>query len=97
LQLLRLQEIPKPESLIKRGGLWLQLGQQQIHVGSEEFDRSKARAHIAYRVSDLSSWKEKLRNKNIDNINGLEISGFDRFEFRIPLETVSNLSNPFPD
>lgn len=81
---LGLQEIPKPESLIKRGGFWLQLGQQQIHIGTEEFDRSKTKAHIAYRVSDLNCWREKLRNMNITVADGLEIPGFERFEFRDP-------------
>ena len=34
--LLGLPEIVKPASLQGRGGFWLQVGQQQVHVGVED-------------------------------------------------------------
>jgi catechol 2,3-dioxygenase-like lactoylglutathione lyase family enzyme len=34
--LLGLREVPKPETLKGRGGFWLQVGDRQVHVGTEE-------------------------------------------------------------
>jgi hypothetical protein len=34
--LLGLQEIPKPAALQGRGGFWLQVGDQELHVGVED-------------------------------------------------------------
>jgi catechol 2,3-dioxygenase-like lactoylglutathione lyase family enzyme len=53
-EFLGLREIPKPESLQKRGGFWLEIGEFPVHVGTEtDFDRTKTKAHIAYLVEDL--------------------------------------------
>ena len=34
--IMQLVEIPKPESLIGRGGFWVQVGEQQLHIGTED-------------------------------------------------------------
>ncbi len=82
---LGLAEIPKPESLQGRGGFWMQLGDFQIHVGTEnDFDRTKTKAHLAYEVEDLETWREKLQNYGIKIIEGVLIPGCSRFEFRDP-------------
>ena len=48
---LGLREIAKPASLAGRGGLWLEIGDQQVHIGTEDgFDRLTTKAHIAYEV-----------------------------------------------
>lgn len=60
-RVLGLTEIPKPESLQGRGGFWLQLGDIQIHVGTEDgVDRMATKAHFAYQVDDVSAWMDKL-------------------------------------
>ena len=82
---LGLNEVPKPESLRGRGGFWLQLGDFQIHFGAEDgLDRSKSKAHVAYLVSDLSVWRKKLVDNDIEPLDGIPIPGYDRFEFRDP-------------
>lgn len=82
---LNLKEIPKPESLRGRGGFWLELGDLQIHVGTEnDFDRSQTKAHLAYLVEDLNAWREKLEKRNIEIIEGVPITDYRRFEFRDP-------------
>lgn len=82
---LGLKEIPKPESLQKRGGFWLEIGDFQIHVGTEaDFDRTKTKAHIAYEVEDLDGWRKKLTAQNIKILDGVPIPHFQRFEFRDP-------------
>jgi len=48
--LLRLDEIPKPEPLAGRGGLWFQCGQLQLHLGVEERFSPARKAHPALRI-----------------------------------------------
>jgi catechol 2,3-dioxygenase-like lactoylglutathione lyase family enzyme len=82
---LGLPEIEKPTSLLDRGGLWLQVGDRQVHIGIEDnVDRLATKAHIAYEVVDLSGWKAKLTALGIDVVQGVPIPGCDRFEFRDP-------------
>lgn len=82
---LGLKEIPKPASLQARGGFWLEINGFQIHVGTEDgFDRTKTKAHVAYLVEDLESWREKLAAKGLKIIEGVPIPNYNRFEFRDP-------------
>jgi catechol 2,3-dioxygenase-like lactoylglutathione lyase family enzyme len=84
-EFLGLTEIPKPESLQGRGGFWIQLGEFQIHVGTEDgFDRTKTKAHIAYEVNNLDDWRENLKNRGIKILEGVLIPNYRRFEFRDP-------------
>lgn len=83
--ILGLKEIPKPEALKMRGGFWLELGDFQIHVGTEDgFDRSKTKAHLAYEVENSDAWREKLESAGVETIEGIQIPQFRRFEFRDP-------------
>jgi catechol 2,3-dioxygenase-like lactoylglutathione lyase family enzyme len=50
--LLGLTEIPKPESLRGRGGVWFALGAHQLHVGIDPGFAPARRAHPALRVTD---------------------------------------------
>jgi catechol 2,3-dioxygenase-like lactoylglutathione lyase family enzyme len=82
---LGLAEIEKPESLAGRGGFWLQVGDMQLHVGTEEgVDRAKTKAHLAYQVSDLPSWREHLEREGVTMLDSVAIPGYDRFEIRDP-------------
>jgi catechol 2,3-dioxygenase-like lactoylglutathione lyase family enzyme len=82
---LGLKEVPKPESLAGRGGFWLELDGFQVHFGTEDgIDRARSKAHIAYRVDDLTTWREKLRAAGVEPLDGIPIPGYDRFEFRDP-------------
>lgn len=83
--LLGLKEIPKPDSLAGRGGLWLEVGDRQVHVGVEEIlSSNRSKAHIAYLVEDLEGMRSKLAASNIAIKNGIPIPGYSRFEFRDP-------------
>jgi catechol 2,3-dioxygenase-like lactoylglutathione lyase family enzyme len=84
-QALGLAEIRKPESLTGRGGFWVQAGERQIHVGTEEgVVRQATKAHVAYEVTDLDEWKARLAGLGIEVLEGIPIPGYDRFEFRDP-------------
>lgn len=83
--ILGLKEIPKPESLAKRGGFWLELGETQIHIGIEDdINRSNSKAHVAYLVNDLESWRTMLKENNVTVVDGIPIPNYLRFEFRDP-------------
>lgn len=80
-----LQEIEKPESLKRRGGFWMQLADQEVHVGVEDktsFPPTKA--HIAYQVDDLAQWRDRLMAAGIKIKDSIPIPGYDRLEFRDP-------------
>ena len=83
--LLGLPEIEKPDSLKARGGFWLQVGQQQVHVGTEDgVDRQASKAHLAYQVDDVHAWQHLLEEHGIAILDGIPIPGFDRIEIRDP-------------
>jgi catechol 2,3-dioxygenase-like lactoylglutathione lyase family enzyme len=84
-EFLGLKETPKPESLRGRGGFWLQIGEFQVHIGTEDgFDRTNSKAHLAYEVENLEAWREKLEKYGIKIIEGVPIPHCERFEFRDP-------------
>lgn len=74
---LGLKEIEKPDSLKKRGGFWLELGDLQVHFGAEDgVDRKATKAHLAYQVSNLKNWKDKLSKRGIEVQEGIPIPGY---------------------
>jgi catechol 2,3-dioxygenase-like lactoylglutathione lyase family enzyme len=82
---LGLREIEKPDAVKGRGGFWLTVGDQQIHVGAEDgVDRTKTKAHLAYEVDDIEYWCEKLRQHGIEIGDSVPIPGYERFEIRDP-------------
>jgi catechol 2,3-dioxygenase-like lactoylglutathione lyase family enzyme len=84
-EFLGLKEIPKPESLVGRGGFWMELGELQVHVGVEDMaGRELSKAHAAYLVDDLAFWRARLEMNDVKILDGVRIPGFERFEFRDP-------------
>jgi catechol 2,3-dioxygenase-like lactoylglutathione lyase family enzyme len=83
--LLGLVEVAKPKSLAGRGGFWLQVGDQQVHVGTEDgMDRAATKAHLAYEVWDLAGWRARLEAAGVALLESVPIPGCERFEFRDP-------------
>jgi catechol 2,3-dioxygenase-like lactoylglutathione lyase family enzyme len=83
--ILGLREVEKPTALKERGGLWLALGDQQIHIGTEEHvDRNLTKAHIAYQVENLRECQDRLEQTGIIIGDSVPIPGWNRFEFRDP-------------
>jgi GNAT superfamily N-acetyltransferase len=61
--LLGLPELPKPERLRARGGVWFAVGDQQLHIGIEGSFAAARKAHPALavpRAGDLSALAAKL-------------------------------------
>lgn len=80
---LGLEEVEKPGSLSGRGGFWLRVGDLQVHVGTEHrAGRATTGAHLAYAVTGLAQWRERLGEGGIEVIESVPIPGYERFEFR---------------
>ncbi|WP_079708841.1 VOC family protein [Paraliobacillus ryukyuensis] len=83
--LLGLKEIEKPDILKGRGGFWVQVGDVDLHIGTEDgFDRLSTKSHVAYQVSDISYWRNRLQEHGIEVIESIPLPNYDRFEFRDP-------------
>ena len=83
--LLGLSEIQKPDALKSRGGLWLEIGEFQVHLGVEDVDRQRlSKAHVAYLVKGLDDWRARLIENDIEILDGIPIPNYNRFEFRDP-------------
>jgi catechol 2,3-dioxygenase-like lactoylglutathione lyase family enzyme len=90
-----LREIPKPEALAGRGGLWLAVGDRELHIGTESGgDRSATKAHVAYEVTDITLWRERLQRAAVTILDSAPIPGFERFEFRDPFGNRVELIQP---
>jgi catechol 2,3-dioxygenase-like lactoylglutathione lyase family enzyme len=83
--LLGLREVEKPAALRGRGGFWLQVGDRQVHVGTEAgVERRATKAHVAYAVTDVAAWRSRLAAAGVEAIDTVPIPGYERFEFRDP-------------
>jgi catechol 2,3-dioxygenase-like lactoylglutathione lyase family enzyme len=84
-KVLGLKEIEKPDPLKGRGGFWLQVGDREVHVGTEDgFDRNSTKSHIAYLVQDVSHWRKVLEENGTKILESVAIPNYERFEFRDP-------------
>ena len=83
--ILGLKEIEKPDNRKKNGGFWTQVGSAQLHVGLEdEVDRNKTKAHTAFLVKDLETWRNRLLNYEIEIFESAPFPDAKAFEFRDP-------------
>ncbi|MEK4514691.1 VOC family protein [Paenibacillus sp. FSL H8-0122] len=62
-------EIPKPELLQKRGGVWFQCGKHQVHIGVERDFVPATKAHPAFHVQHLNELREHLLQNDIQVTN----------------------------
>ena len=92
---LGLREVEKPASLQARGGFWLQVGDRQVHVGTEDgVARRATKAHIAYAVADVAAWRARLAAAGVEILDEIPIPDRDRFEFRDPFGNRVELIGP---
>lgn len=72
-------EIQKPPELAKRGGMWLQFGDVQLHLGIELDFRAARKAHPAFLVDDLDSLLEKIQVAGYEwDLSQPPLDGFKR-------------------
>ena len=80
---LRLTEIPKPAQLKPNGGLWFQIANIQLHLGTEDIT-IRSKSHPAFEIEDLLSVRSYLEENNIPTQNEIQVNGQIRFSFRDP-------------
>jgi catechol 2,3-dioxygenase-like lactoylglutathione lyase family enzyme len=59
-EVLGFTEVPKPEAMRGRGGVWFQAGPVQVHLGVEPDMRPSVKAHPALVVTELDGWLARL-------------------------------------
>lgn len=84
LEVLGFTEVPKPEAMRGRGGMWFQAGPVQLHLGLEEDMRPSQKTHPALRVTDLAAWKRALLAAGCEWRPADEIPGVERGHTRDP-------------
>jgi catechol 2,3-dioxygenase-like lactoylglutathione lyase family enzyme len=77
--ILGMMEVPKPENLRKRGGVWFQCGPQSVHIGVETPFVPAKKAHPAFLVENLDKLRERLEGAGIAVRVDEEIPGVKRF------------------
>jgi hypothetical protein len=92
VELLGFTEIPKPPDLAKRGGVWFQSENVQLHLGVESNFRPARKAHPAFIVDDLDTLITTVQNGGYETdtsqplLDGYKRAHiFDPFENRIEL------------
>src|SRR6202795_1882117 len=73
--LLGLEELPKPEPLRARGGVWFRAGAQELHVGVEEAFAAARKAHPGFVDSDLDALRGRLRAARVVYADDEQIAG----------------------
>ena len=82
---LQMEEIKKPDSLIANGGLWYRVGDIELHIGTESRDNiSESKRHPAFEVQNLQEARQYLIGKGISINDEKPIPNMDRFSFRDP-------------
>ena len=77
--LLGLEELPKPESLAGRGGVWFRAGAQELHIGVEQDFSPARKAHPAFAVADVEALRARLEAAGVATQDAPPIDGLARF------------------
>jgi catechol 2,3-dioxygenase-like lactoylglutathione lyase family enzyme len=75
---LGLEEIPKPEPIRARGGVWFRAGAQELHLGVEEPFAPARKAHPGLVADDLDALRARLRAIGLAYEDDAKIAGVDR-------------------
>ncbi|SDZ14133.1 VOC family protein [Thermoactinomyces sp. DSM 45892] len=82
--ILGMNEIPKPDNLKKRGGVWFSVGAQQLHIGIQKDFSPAKKAHPAFQVKNLEGLREQLIQNDIVVIDDEPLEGANRFYVHDP-------------
>ena len=83
-ELLGLEEVTKPEPLRARGGVWIRVGAQQLHVGVEEGFLPAHKAHPAFAVSRYRELVRRLRAAGAQVVEDTSTPGVERCRLADP-------------
>jgi catechol 2,3-dioxygenase-like lactoylglutathione lyase family enzyme len=77
--LLGMPELPKPEAIRGRGGVWFAAGPQELHVGVEEPFAPARKAHPGLVVDDFDAVRARLAEAGHEPEDDAKIEGVRRF------------------
>ena len=72
-------EIQKPEILVSKGGIWLDCGSHQIHIGIQKDFHPAKKAHPAILIENIPNFRKYLEKQSIPTIEGETLNGIERF------------------
>ncbi len=81
---LGLEQIPKPELLSPRGGVWFRSGTLEVHLGIEDGFRPAIKAHPAILVEGLEKLRAQIEEAGYKVSDSVPIEGFSRVYVRDP-------------
>jgi catechol 2,3-dioxygenase-like lactoylglutathione lyase family enzyme len=84
VEVLGMTELTKPAALQSRGGIWLQCGMHQLHIGVQKDFKPATKAHPAIRVMDMNALRSRLKTHDIEMIEDDAIVGLDHFYIHDP-------------
>src|SRR5881394_509531 len=84
VDVLGMAELTKPAALQSRGGIWLQCGMHQVHIGVQKDFQPATKAHPAIRVLDMATLRTRLKQHKIEVIEDDASIGVDRFYINDP-------------
>lgn len=77
-EVLGLAEVPKPEALAGRGGVWFETGAFRLHLGVEAPFAPARKAHPALRVADLDAAQAHLDAHGVEARPDIDLPGLRR-------------------
>jgi len=81
---LGLTQVPKPDALSPRGGVWFSWGDLEVHLGVEDQFRPAVKAHPAILVRGLGKIRARIEEAGYKVSDTVQIEGFDRVYVRDP-------------
>lgn len=78
-EVLGLEEMPRPEGLRERGGVWFRAGGQELHLGTDDAHAAAKRPHPGFRVESVTALEELGRRVAGD---GFAVEWDERIEGR---------------
>lgn len=72
-------ELPKPQNLRKRGGVWFVSSAVRVHLGVEAGFRPARKAHPAFRVENLAELRARCEAAGFPTVDDEPLPGYDRF------------------
>jgi catechol 2,3-dioxygenase-like lactoylglutathione lyase family enzyme len=82
--ILGFEEVEKPKELKKRGGVWFEFGNYQIHIGIEEPFYPAKKAHPAFEIENIEELRKHLVTNGIDVMDDDKLPGAKRFYISDP-------------
>jgi catechol 2,3-dioxygenase-like lactoylglutathione lyase family enzyme len=92
--LLGIPEVPKPQILAARGGVWFENNNIRVHLGVDPNFIPAKKAHPAFQVSDLRALIKCLRNAEVEMVEDDLLAGYFRVYVDDPFGNRLELMEP---